>query len=207
MGITEELRTACGCADDMVSFAAIESHDFDRICDRIDYEHERLERENGRLRRGVADLKELLDATRETDAWRLGYDEGFASADDALSVLEGNGVLEEHGWVRLPRDADDEHIHIGDKVYRVNGGLVYSVESITLYSGNASVFLTSEHAFGSEDPCKIHHYHATTVEDMLQELTFYWDCAPDGEGKTAVLREYAAKLRLAGEEGDGAHHD
>ena len=36
-----------------------------------------------------------------------------------------------------------------------------------------------------------------TVEDVMVEFATDWDSAQDGEDKTAVLKEYAAKLRLA----------
>ena len=37
----------------------------------------------------------------------------------------------------------------------------------------------------------------STVEDVMVEFATDWESAQDGEDKTAVLKEYAAKLRLA----------
>lgn len=64
--------------------------DLERIADRIDAEHERG----------------MLKAQAE------GIDMGFASADDWLADHED--AMEEHGWVRLPLDADGVPIHVGD---------------------------------------------------------------------------------------------
>lgn len=54
-------------------------------------------------------------------AWKEGFDEGFASADDWMA--ENEKAMREHGWVRaddatmqLPVDADGRPIRVGDMV-------------------------------------------------------------------------------------------
>ena len=64
------------------------------IADRIDKKHEKACWEE--YNRGYND----------------GIDSGFVSADDWLTQNEDE--MAEHGWVRMPRDADDVPIRIGD---------------------------------------------------------------------------------------------
>ena len=69
---------------------------------------------------GVANAK---DAQAEylrgkNDGYDEGWDAGFASADDWCAQHED--AMNEHGWVRLPKDADGEPIHIGDVMDGVN---------------------------------------------------------------------------------------
>ena len=40
----------------------------------------------------------MTDDIRDTEAWRQGFDEGFASADDWLAQHED--AMAEHGWVK-----------------------------------------------------------------------------------------------------------
>lgn len=48
------------------------------------------------------------------DGYDEGYDAGFASADDWLGQHED--AMAEHGWLRLPKGADGEYIHVGDEL-------------------------------------------------------------------------------------------
>ena len=166
----------------------------DEFCDRIDREHERQTSEE--YLRGAND----------------GYDQGFASADDWLAQHED--AMAEHGWIRLPVDADGVPIHIGDYLHcdetgrdfpcrgyccsvGKNGERRWTVEcSYDAYSG------TSEYA--SARRCR--HRHAPTVEDVLREFA---DRYLDYEGipsagrrgvGEALMDEYAKQLRLAEED-------
>lgn len=101
-----------------------------------------------------------------------------------------------HAYVPLPLDANGVPIRVGDWIAgRLDVGA--KVEAVT-----------SDDVYWFEpDGChwchasEVRHYHKPTVEDLLREMAVDWDCAADGEDKEAVLKEYAAKLRLA-DDGD-----
>ena len=59
-------------------------------------------------------------------AYDLGYDAGYASADDWLAQNED--AMAEHGWMRLSLDADGQPIHVGDMMDTAHG--VEEVEGI-----------------------------------------------------------------------------
>lgn len=153
------------------------------IADRIDAAHR-------------AALEKLAAQVEESE--RIGFDQGFASADDWLAQNED--AMAEHGWVRLPVDADGVPIHIGDVLTH---GTVVCIrlttkgwEIVVSYNGGSGMF----------NPSAMHH-HAPTVEDVLREFTdaiLEW---AEKSGSVAeigtwsdVAAEYAAKLRLAGED-------
>lgn len=124
--------------------------------------------------------------------WARGYDEGFASADDWLAEHEDE--MAEHGWVRGPLDADGKMWRSGD-MSDSNWGVI---EGIAYEDGR---WLISGHDMSAPwiPADSIRHHHEPTVEDVMVEFAIDWECAEDGEDKTAVLKEYAAKLRLAGD--------
>lgn len=166
---------------------------FGNLCDAIDAIHANLERENDRLKQEAVDLKNRLDAVRDGDGWRLGFDEGFASADDWLA--DNEDAMAEHGWVRLPKDADGEYIHVGD----VMDGYSKTIKVVELR--NAGTWhLVDE--FGNEwhDHAAFTHHHTPTVEDVLREMLDAWGELPAEEENEAIIAEYAPKLRLAGED-------
>jgi hypothetical protein len=111
------------------------------IADRIDEAHEALRDQLDTSERQKESYREdLLTANRRVHAsYNDGFDDGYASADDWLAQHED--AMAEHGWVKLPVDAD-----------------------------------------------------------VMVEFVTDCESAQDGEDKTAVLKEYAAKLRLAGDE-------
>ena len=94
----------------------------------------------------------------------------------------------------LPVDADGVPIHVGDVVEYVDGTLpkeVYAIVSPTM------VMVDTGPRFA--DSCR--HHRVPTVEDLLRE--FALACEDAGNSRPAVMRlaeEYAAKLRLAGDE-------
>lgn len=133
-----------------------------------------------------------------------GYDAGFASADDLIAQHED--AMAEHGWVRLPVDEDGDVLHIGELVDEMLpfGGYAAPapIDTMELSRGASGyrwmVKLDAENsAFIS--PKLLRHYHAPTVEDVLREFA-------DAMSNThpvdvpARIAEYAAKLRLAGDE-------
>ena len=99
--------------------------------------------------------------------------------------------------VLLPVDADGVPIHLGDRVYQVKGGWVYTVKSISFYPNNTTVTFECEHGFGSDSAHNVRHYHEPTVEDVLREMLDAWGELPSDETNEAIIAEYAAKLRLA----------
>lgn len=99
-------------------------------------------------------------------------------------------------YVKLPVDADGVPIHVGERVEGLHGE-------------NADATHLTVHEDGSWDvgtrgwvPHLLRHRRAPTVEDVLCNFGIEWECSEDGEDKTAVLKEYAAKLRLAGSDAE-----
>ena len=109
-------------------------------------------------------------------------------------------VLEEHAYIKLPVDADGEVIHIGDRVEN-NERVVRIV--LTDGSWEPSVYVEKLPNVLHEYFCnEISHYHEPTVEDVLREFfsryVRYVKTNPKEEDD-AIIAEYAAKLRLAGD--------
>ena len=111
-------------------------------------------------------------------------------------IADYKDELAEHGYIKLPVDADGVPIHIGD----VMDGTCPSGKHVngTVNAIGDGVFWLSNVQF-SLKPDYMHHYHAPTVEDVLREFA-------DTMSEThpldvpARIAEYAAKLRLAGDE-------
>jgi hypothetical protein len=127
-----------------------------------------------------------------------------AEHEAACTEAYGNGVmsvpiaLDESAWVELPKDADGEYIHIGDvmenivcpPVHReVTGVGVECFYGFDEGNGRYSQFGANCYR----------HYHAPTVEDLLQEFAQRWD-DPMRYDRDEMVERYAAKLRLAEDE-------
>ena len=182
MSITDELRKwgygFCGDTHDVVN----------SIADRIDAEHE------------------AKVSYWQGESYKDGYDEGFASADDWLAQHED--AMAEHGWVRLPVDADGVPIRVGDVMdgtcpsgKHVNG-TVSAIGDGVFWLSNVQFSLKSDY---------MHHYHAPTVEDVLREMhaeldevtALYVGEAIDSDERdrdeARIFAEYAKRLTLAGD--------
>ena len=161
------------------------------MLDRIDAEHE-----------------SKVSYWQET-SYKDGYDEGFASADDYFT--DKRETLEEHGWVKLPVDADGVPIHVGDVVTMqlLFGGeskpLV--VDRMELSHGRDGdlwcVALDTDKECWNQ-PSLMRHYTPPTVEDVLREFASDIADVLGGDdfrldGSDELFAEYAAKLRLAGD--------
>ena len=132
--------------------------------------------ERNRVRRDLTAIADRIDAEHEdallsarNAGYNAGFDEGFASADDWLAQHED--AMAEHGWIRLPKDADGEYIHIGDlmdsKVDYLFDGKPFTVRAIVLCEDG---WEASDGRFGNRyEPDSLHH-HAPIVEDVLTEL-------------------------------------
>ena len=97
----------------------------------------------------------------------------------------------DNGWVRLPKDADGVPIRVGDEMVCINNGEHCPVEYIVLTEDGWEV--------DGESPASMRHYHTPTVESILREFVEEWDCLFDYE-RDVLIAEYAAKLRIAGED-------
>jgi hypothetical protein len=95
-------------------------------------------------------------------------------------------------YVALPMDADGVPIHVGDMVEYLTGGRDV-VRFITL---NGSGWAVNERGWEART---MRHHHTPTVEDVLTEFGISWEYESDCEDRAALLKEYAAKLRLAEE--------
>ena len=196
--ITWELRLFL--ADPYKEWVPNKKQELQDALSAIDAVHDALERENAELRQRVAVLDESADSMHETDAWKLGYDEGFASADDWLAQHED--AMAEHGWVRLPVDADGVPIRVGDVLtddaeFKSEGKVI----RLMLEDESWSVGLECG---GWTNPSihEWHHYHEPTVEDVLAE---FFEEVGDGlhtinaVDTRVIIAEYAKRLTLAGD--------
>lgn len=178
MSITDELRTwmyghTVNCSDNRIALVA--------IADRIDAEHEKA------------------------TAGCIHYD-----PERHYCAVHGDT---ENGWVRLPLDADGVPIHVGDVVTMqlLLGGeskpLV--VDRMELSHGRDGdlwcVALDTDKECWNQ-PSLMRHYTPPTVEDVLVDMLMAWctdkklaDALPTDSFKEFIA-EYAAKLRLAGED-------
>lgn len=117
----------------------------------------------------------------------------------------------EHGWVKLPVDADGEPIHVGDVViaHLLFGGeskpLV--VDRMELSRGREGdlwcVALDNDKECWNQ-PSILRHHYPPTVEGILRDfgvdIAHALDADPDATVPEAIIAEYAKRLRLAGED-------
>lgn len=179
MNITDELREYANIATDRDIYAGAR---LCKIADRIDAEHR-------------AALEKLAAQVDESE--RSGFDQGFASADDWLAQHED--AMAEHGWIRLPLDADGVPIRVGDELVIFETGEHVRAYDIELYADGRWLVIDEE-TMDSIHPDRLRHYHTPTVEDVLDEF-FGKANLPDGtQTRAEIIAEYAAKLRLAGED-------
>ena len=97
--------------------------------------------------------------------------------------------MAEHGWIRLPKDADGEYIHIGDVMAYADNTKPMEVVALV----PPAVFLT-EDGPRYADMCR--HYHAPTVEDVLEELLREYDRDDSELTNGEIIERFAAKLQL-----------
>ena len=134
----------------------------------------------------------LLDGIeREVD------DMWHALTIDAKPMTDEN--MAESGWVRLPVDAEGVPIHVGDVL--TDGEYTFVVDELAAFGdGSWSIRNEDGNAWAA---CDVTHHHAPTVEDVLREFAEkVTDSQVPGVHPTyeEAIAEYAAKLRLAGEE-------
>ena len=106
--------------------------------------------------------------------------------------------LAEVGLVRLPKDADGEYIHIGDRM-EDNERVARIV--LTDDSLEPSVYLEKLPSVLHEHFChEVHHYHKPTVEELLDEMYSALDDSriPNGSESRSydeIISEYADRIR------------
>jgi hypothetical protein len=178
MSITDELRKY---ADRLSDEAARKSeHGFspvamelERIADRIDAEHE-------------AKVSYWQGAS-----YKDGYDEGFASADDWLGQHED--AMAEHGWIRLPVDANGVPISVGDEL--TDGEYTFVVGELATF-GDGSWSIRNEDGDAWE-ACDVTRHHKPTVEDVLREFALKCeDAGYAGPKVEEIASEFAERLQL-----------
>ena len=141
---------------------------------------------------------------RVRDAHEREVDGGVAGMTDA--------DLAEHGWVKLPVSEDGDVLHIGELVDEKLpfGGYAAPapIDTMELSRGASGyVWMVKLDAKNRAlvSPKLLRHHHAPTVEDVLRALTDeIWNRCCEGatasdSGIDELVAEFAAKLRLAGE--------
>lgn len=176
------------------------------IADRIDAEHQKAMSRAGQL---------LADAEKDRDY-------NYANWQECKQkVLQGNITIDELNTrieclenalshcIELPVDADGEYIRIWDVMdftKNVRGltvlgiGIVDASES-SLGEFGLGVFVREGNDYVWYNAEFLHH-HTPTVEDVLED--FYRTAKADSDANMGdlyeTIAEYAAKLRLAGDE-------
>ena len=133
--------------------------------------------------------------------------------DQVLAIADRIDTAHEHGmeeradryselraktnncYIELPKDADGEYIHLGDRLEHINGE--FTVNDMTVSIDGLWRAWDGEN--GYTVLLVTCHHHTPTVEDALREFIDRWikgsrDEEPD------LFAEYAAKLRLVGDD-------
>ena len=146
---------------------------------------------------------ELRDwVSNHYSGWSSKQAEGFAIADRidanfkaaceseyAAGVMSVHIAVDENKWVKLPVDADGVPIHIGDVMAYEDNTKPKEVVALV----PPSIFMV-EDGPRFADSCR--HYHAPTVEDVLDEmLQRFAEDSYEG-GLTDFIASYATKLQL-----------
>ena len=128
----------------------------------------------------------------ERIADRIDAEHERAMADAYLSGTPTDEKLTELGWIRLPKDADGEAWHIGD---RTESGQTIEAMGLNKHGWH---FVGTVNEI---DPAIHRHHHAPTVEDVLRDFALAV-CKDDALTiRKGVVEEFAKRLTLAeGEE-------
>lgn len=138
----------------------------EHIADRIDAEHER----------------------QCAESWMRGH--------DAWAAIDRIDEMDEHGWIRLPKDADGEYIHEHDKVdWRDHPGHVHKNALVVAVCSDGCYVMDDGMVFHVH-ASDVRHHKQPTVEDVLTEFGIDWEHESDCKDRAALLKEYATKLQL-----------
>lgn len=135
-----------------------------------------------------------------------GVQEDLLAIADRIDIMHKHAIayvddrdpklMVENGWFKLPLDADDVLIRVGDKM--TNGKYVFIVDHIIFHlSGAVSICDLNGVALAA---CDLHHYHEPTVEDILADMLDEWGELPSDEPADKIVAKYAAKLQLKEDE-------
>lgn len=169
----------------------------------------------------VQAINEIADAIEEEfkeqeQAHNFAYGQVYEFADSLSRQLLDFDKMEEcpvemaeHGWVKLPVDADGVPIRVGDLMDTEHfgtvevEGFVHNAVAFYNYSGQPAYLCTSP-----ANLCR--HHHEPTVEGVLREFAHVGIHIGAKDGLVAgefdfyadedSIAKYAAKLRLAGDE-------
>lgn len=143
-------------------------------------------------------IADRIDAEHEqqcAESWMRGH--------DAWEAIDRSDEMAEHGWVRLPKDADGEYIHFGDVLDQFGTPMtVFAMSDPDPDQGDCMLELITD---GISDSTwvrarKMRHHRKPTVEDMLSEFAVKLvERSGLTNGAAQTIAEYAAKLRLAGD--------
>jgi len=146
--------------------------------------------------------QELKDALDAIDAVHANLERENASLKAELDRVLGEQD-DRDGWVELPKDADGEYIHFGDVLDQFGTPMtVFAMSDPDPDQGDCMLELITD---GISDGTwvrarKMRHHYAPTVEDVLREMAdrCYAD-EDEPRDRDAIVAEFAAKLRLAGD--------
>lgn len=196
--------------------------EFRDLLDAIEQEHKQTLHDAVGKAHADGERNALRQVRNAIEDYRRGYDDGydagFASADDWAAQHED--AMAEHGWVRLPVDAEGEPIHLGDYLESDEyGGKQFPCRGLNVEvctSGKRwTVCMSYDSYSGTSEytPAnRCHHVKPPTVEDVLREfaekmnenLGMYTGEAIDADewrdADAKTIAEFAAKLTLRGDE-------
>ena len=146
----------------------------------------------------------ITDELREYANTRISPNKGMLTAiADRIDIAHKHAIgyvddrdpdtMAENGWVRLPKDADGEYIHIGD-VMETFACPAQDYRKLVVYAIAERDVMSTENEFFAFS--EIRHYHAPTVEDVLREMLDAWGELPCGATNEAIVAEYAKRLQL-----------
>lgn len=171
MSIADELRKVARGNANKELYVVVEADRLFDIANRIDEAHKQ------RMRK------------KYTEGYNDGYDGSFASADDWDD--DHADALAEHGWVKLPVDADGETIHIGDVMDTEHFGTV-EVEGF-VHNSIAFYNYSCQPAYLCTTPVSLcRHHHESTIADVLREFSDEVRRCCDTED---TINEYADRIR------------
>lgn len=142
---------------------------------------------------GRARVECIADRIDAAHCKALGETAAAAYAEGVESVPI---AVDETAWVRLPVDADGVPIRVGDRLDGYNRTI--DVQEMR-WRGDCRWDMVDEYGDEWHDNYAFVHHHAPTALDTLLELLNEYR---DGGGtiSEARLSDYAAKLRLAGDD-------
>ena len=162
----------------------------------FDYmEHHILPVNYGEQNMVVASVDEL--ECKIEDALSEARAQGFENCRRELSEL-GDDELAEYGLMRMPRDANGEQVHFGDKVQSRKDGHDFTINGFLIQNGFDGwwVYEYASRRY-SLHSCTL--VQKPTVKDLLQEMYDRLD-EPSGEDQNKhaeeIIAEYVEKLQL-----------